>query len=270
MTIGIIGCGKMGEAILTGWIGARTGVAADLTPADFLIVGHSQQRCEQLRHRHGVRVQTDMSGIQAADIIVLGVKPQVLPEVLSQLAPHLEGAPHLVVSIAAGVACATIEAALPAGARVVRAMPNTPLQVGQGATAVAAGATATPSDEQLVCDLFDCLGLAVKVREDQIDAVAALSGAAPAYFAALIEALAVAGEQAGLPAAVAEALLVQSGFGTFDMMRATGASPEQTRLSVCSPGGTTLAALAAMDQAGFAASIQAGVKAAIDRAKELA
>ena len=270
MTICIIGCGKMGEAILTGWIGARTGAAAALAPADFLVVGHSDQRCEQLRQRHWVHVQTDMEGVDAADVSVHGVKPQVLPGVLEELAPHLATSPHLVISIAAGGASATIEAALPAGVRVVRAMPNTPLQVGQGATAVAAGASATPSDQRLVCDLFESLGVAVEVHEDQINAVAALSGAAPAYYAALIEALVAAGERAGLPAPLGEALLVQSGFGTFDMMRKTGASPEQTRVAVCSPGGTTLAALSAMDRGGFASSIQDGVQAAIDRAKELA
>lgn len=269
MTVCIIGCGKMGEAILTGWIHASTGRAAQLAPDDFLIVGHSAERCEQLARRHGVRVQQDCTGASAADVIVLGVKPQVLPGVLEQLAPHLEGAAPLIVSIAAGIPTSAIEAALPAGARVVRAMPNTPLQVGEGATAVAGGATAAPADVRLACDLFDCLGVAMEVSESQIDAVTALSGAAPAYFAALVEALAEAGARAGLPRSTAEALLAQSGLGTFRLMRETGQPAAEVREAVCSPGGTTLAALAAMDQAGFAAAAAAGVQAAIDRAKEL-
>lgn len=270
MTIGIIGCGKMGEAILTGWLHAQTGPAAAFGANDFLIVGHTAKQCESITHRYGVRAQINMDGIEKADIVVLGVKPQVLPGVLVDLAPHLEGAPHVVISIAAGVPTQTIEEALPAGVRVVRAMPNTPLQVGAGASAVAAGASATQSDLALVRDLFQSLGLAVEVAESQIDAVTALSGAAPAYFAALVEALAAAGEEVGLPRATAEALLVQSGAGTFEMMRKTGQTPEQTRVAVCSPGGTTLAALGAMEDAGFSASLAAGVQAAVRRAKELA
>lgn len=270
MTVCVIGCGKMGEAILSGWLHASAGPAAELTADSFLIVGHSDERCQQLRERFGVRVQQTMEGVGAADIILLGVKPQVLPGILADVAPHLEGASHLVISIAAGVPTETIEAALPAATRVVRAMPNTPLQVGQGATAVAPGISASAEDAQLACDLFDSLGLAVQVREDEMDAVTALSGAAPAYYAAFIEALVAAGARAGLPSETAEALLTQSGLGTFLMMWETGQTPRQTREAVCSPGGTTLAALGAMEQAGFAASLEAGVRAAIDRAKELA
>lgn len=270
MTICIIGCGKMGEAILTGWIHARTGEAAHLTPADFLVAGHSTERCDQIARRHAVHVQQGLEGVGAADSIVLGVKPQVLPDILEELAPQIANSPHLVISIAAGIPTAAIEAALPAGTRVVRAMPNTPLQIGEGATAVAGGATATPADVQLVCDLFACLGMAIKVHEGQMDAVGAISGAAPAYFSALVEALASAGAHVGLPASTCEALLVQSGLGTFQMMRETGQTPAETRMAVCSPGGTTLAALAAMDEAGFAESIDAGVQAALHRAKELA
>ena len=272
MKIGIIGCGKMGEAMLAGWLAASSGAAADISAADILIVGHTAERCASLEQRYDVRTQQGMAGIADADLIVLGVKPQVLGGVLDDLAQELaasDGAP-LVLSIAAGVATSTIEGKLGPVVRVVRAMPNTPLQVEQGATAVAAGVAASPQDVQLVLELFDCLGLAVAIEEEQIDAVGALSGAAPAYFAALVEALTAAGAQAGLPADTACALLVQSGLGTFTLMEATGQTPAEVRTSVCSPGGTTLAALGAMDEAGFARSLDAGVKAAIARAKELA
>lgn len=260
----------MGEAILAGWLGARSGAAADLSAEDFLIIGHTEERCAQLQERYGVRTQRTLDGAADAELIVLGVKPQVLGGVLDDLAQALGGrTTPLVLSIAAGVPTASIEAKLE-GVRVVRAMPNTPLLIGEGATAVAPGSSADASDARRICDLFDCLGVAVQVREDQIDAVGATSGAAPAYFAALVEGLVQAAVHAGLPEDVAQALLVQSGRGTFDLMQQTGQTPEEVRVSVCSPGGTTLAALAAMDSTGFTDSLRAGVEAAIRRAKELA
>lgn len=272
MKVCIIGCGKMGEAMLAGWLAASPDAPAALSAPDVRIVGHTAERRRVLEERYGVRTQQDMHGIADADLIVLGVKPQVLGSVLDELAGVLAEAARmpLILSIAAGVPTTAIESALGDGARVVRAMPNTPLQVGQGATAIASGSAASDQDAQLVKSLFDRLGIAVLVCEDQIDAVGALSGAAPAYFAALVEALVAAGEEAGLPAQTACELLVQSGLGTFCLMQRTGQTPEQVRTAVCSPGGTTLAALAAMEQAGFAPSLNAGVKAAIARAKELA
>ncbi|WP_165252478.1 pyrroline-5-carboxylate reductase [Adlercreutzia sp. ZJ304] len=273
MNICIIGCGKMGEAILAGWLAAESGAAAALSAQNFVVVGHTQERCDYLAKRYGVRVQRHMNDISDCSIIVLGVKPQVLGEVLDNLSAVLassQGEVPLVLSIAAGVTTSTIEGKLNSGVRVVRAMPNTPLQVGKGATAVAAGQTAFAEDVRLVCDLFNCLGLAVQVEEDQINAVCALSGAAPAYFALMIEALSAAGADAGLSYETACALLVQSGLGTFDMMCKTNQTPEQVRVSVCSPGGTTLAALAAMQEGGFSSALKDGVRAAMARAKELA
>ena len=131
MKIGIIGCGKMGEAMLAGWLAASSGAAADISAADILIVGHTAERCAALEQRYDVRTQQGMAGIADADLIVLGVKPQVLGGVLDDLAQELaasDGAP-LVLSIAAGVATSTIEGKLGPVVRVVRAMPNTPLQV---------------------------------------------------------------------------------------------------------------------------------------------
>lgn len=273
MKICMIGCGKMGEAMLSGWLHATSGVAAGISAQDVSIVGHTQQRNDHLAERYGVHVQTDMRGACGADMVVLAVKPQVLPEILPGLAEELvasDSTSPLILSIAAGVTTSAIEGALGPDVRVVRAMPNTPLQVGQGATAIASGSSSTDEDLRSVCDLFDCLGMAVVVQEDQIDIVGALSGAAPAYLAAMLEALCDAAASEGLSYETACALLVQSGFGTFDMMRETGQTPEEVRISVCSPGGTTLAALGAMEAGGFSESLENGVHAAILRAKELA
>lgn len=261
----------MGRAMLSGWLSAKDSPTA-IAPEDVLVVGHTPESCERIREELGVEVTSNIENAGEYDTIVLAVKPQVFPEIMGGLAASIRNfnTKPLVLSIAAGITCASIASALPEGARIVRAMPNTPLQIGQGATAVAGSSSATTQDVETVQRLFNSLGCAVVVEESQLDAVTALSGAAPAYFASMVEALVSAGIRAGLPEDVACRLLVQSGLGTFQMMIDRNQSPEQTRLAVCSPGGTTLAALSAMDAAGFSEVMDDAVSAAINRAKELA
>ena len=148
-------------------------------------------------------------------------------------------------------------------------MPNTPLLVGAGATVVAAGSHASAHDAQLVRELFACLGLALEVEEGDIDAIGALSGSGPAYVAAMIEALRDAAAAHGIDPQRAEALALQTVYGTAELMRQTGQSAEETRRAVCSPGGTTLAALSAMEAAGLPAAYRKGIDAAVQRSKEL-
>ncbi|MDO4290126.1 MAG: pyrroline-5-carboxylate reductase [Eggerthellaceae bacterium] len=272
--IAVIGGGKMGEAILGGWIASEKEPAAALGGANITVADPGVERRAYLSERYGVACVADASEIKAADVVLLAVKPQVLMGVLEGIAarPAFAGGEDgpLFVSIAAGMPTEKIEGALPVGARLVRVMPNTPLLVGAGASVVAGGARATRDDVELVRGLFACMGFAEVVDEGDIDAVCALSGGGPAYVAYMIEALRDAGAAQGLDAQLAETLALETVYGTCKLMRETGQAPADTRIAVCSPGGTTLAALSAMDEAGFAHVFDAGVSAAVRRSKELA
>lgn len=272
MRIVVIGGGKMGEAIVGGWIRANEGAARAIDAQDILVVDPGDDRRLLLAERYGVACAADISGVEAADVVVLAVKPQVMMAVLEDVSamPALMRDGVLFVSIAAGLTTARLEGALAPGVRLVRVMPNMPLAIGAGASAVTPGANASQADVSLVADLFGCLGKAVVVEESLMDAVCAVSGSGPAYVAAMIESLRNAGAACGLPPDVAEALAVQTVLGTARLISETGQAPEAVRESICSPGGTTLAALAAMDEAGFEEVFSAGVSAAVRRSKELA
>lgn len=277
--IAVIGGGKMGEAILAGWLAPENGLVSPDGSATFIVVEPTEARRDYLERTYGITAVDAVSAIErgldyeAFDLVLLAVKPQVLPEVLDQIAAVIDDdadAP-LLVSIAAGKSTTCIEDALaPRKAHVVRVMPNTPLMVGQGASVIARGSHATAQEADLVEALFSALGFARQVDEAAIDAVCALSGGGPAYVAAMVEALRDAAVEEGLDPLLAEQLVVHTIAGTCSLMQVTGQTPEETRVAVCSPGGTTLAALAAMEEDGFTASLQAGIHAAVRRAKELA
>lgn len=271
--IAIVGCGKMGEAAMAGWISCGDDVAKAFSSGDFVAVAPSPQTRERISRTHGVDTLPSVEGLRdmdgGIDIFVLAVKPQVMPDVLEQLSTLGITEGKLVITMAAGLPIEVYEKALPA-ARVIRVMPNMPLQVGMGASAIACGRLASQEDAELACALFASLGMAQIVDESQIDAVCAISGAGPAYVAYMVEALRDAGVSAGLDGDFAERLALQSVGGTFKAMSDCGTSPEEMRKSVCSPGGTTLAALAAMDRAGFKEMYASAVDAAILRANELA
>ena len=270
----VIGGGKMGEAIVGGLIGADEGAAATLSASDFTVADPGEERRAHLAEQFGVECIADGAEAQGAYVVILAVKPQVMMDVLagiSAVAAYQGGERGpLFISIAAGLPTSALEAALPAGSRLVRVMPNTPLLVSEGATAVTRGAHATDEDLAYAKELFACLGLACVVDEADMDAIGAVSGSGPAYVAALIEALRDGGVAEGLDAELAEKLALQTVLGTARLMTETGRGAEETRIAVCSPGGTTLAALAAMEEGGFTESLKAGVAAAVVRSKELA
>lgn len=280
--IAIIGAGAMGSAILRGWVASTQPPAADLAGASFIVIDPSADKREALASELGVSAYGDLDSATRAegtpDMVLLAVKPQILDGALVDLAASDwfgDARLPLVVSIAAGIKTSQIEGALCGGSanaavHVVRVMPNLPLQVMMGASVIARGAAASTDEAALVCDLFAALGFASQVEESQIDAVCAISGGGPAYVAKMIEDLTSAGVANGLSAELAQQLAITTVGGSFALMDETGIAPEALRKAVCSPGGTTLAALGAMDEGGFSTSIEAGVDAAIERAKELA
>lgn len=270
----VVGGGKMGEAILSGWLASDVAPADAIVPSDIQAVNPGEAKRVRLAREYGVECVADVADARRADVVVLAVKPQVMMGVLGQIAqlPAFQGGAGgpLFVSIAAGLATDRIQSALPEGAPVVRVMPNTPLMVGAGASGVCGGSSASADQVRLVADLFGCLGRAVVVDESDMDAVCALSGSGPAYVAAMIEALRDAAASQGLDAQLAEELALQTALGTARLISETGVSPREAREAVCSPGGTTLAALDAMDAAGFAHVFDQGIAAAVARSKELA
>ena len=217
----------------------------------------------------GVSVAASNAAVaeSTSGLIFLAVKPNLIPTVLSAIRDHVGDA--CVVSIAAGVTLAALEAGLKPGTRVVRVMPNTPCLVGQTAAGYAAGTAATPADMLLVGSLLGSVGTAVEVQPKDLDAVTGLSGSGPAYVFLLIEALADGGVRNGLPRQTALALAAQTVKGAAEMVLSTGRHPGDLKDAVCSPGGTTIAGVEALEQAGFRYAAMSAVSAATARSKEL-
>ena len=263
----------MGEAILKGLLASKLAPADELDAASFVVANPGLERRTYLQQSYGVACVEQAPECGAADVVILAVKPQVMGSVLDSIHKTVSKCPAYAqafyISIAAGITTSQLRAQLPEGARVVRTMPNTPLMVGAGITAVVSDGGASCEDVALVQSLFACLGTAVLVKECEMDAVCAVSGSGPAYMAAMIEALRDGGVEQGLSPQLATSLALQTMLGTARLIHETGASPEETRISVCSPGGTTLAALEAMNARDFSGTIQAGVAAATKRSKEL-
>jgi pyrroline-5-carboxylate reductase len=206
--------------------------------------------------------------IASADVIVLAVKPQTMGAVLTEIAEAADERP-LFMSIAAGIPIARIEQALPTGARVIRVMPNTPCLVRRGASGFSRGTHATPDDAQMVSQMLSAVGLAMELPEPLLDAVTGLSGSGPAFVYTMIEGLAAAGEAEGLTPQQALQLAASTVAGGAAMVLETGKSPAELREAVTSPGGTTLAGLAALEEHKFTEAVVAAVAAATRRSKEL-
>ncbi len=260
--LAVIGGGKIGEALVSGLVrrpGATDGI---------VVVERSPERAAQLVQRHGVRA-LDLAGAAAGcRVLLVAVKPQDVDALLAVLAPHVDPG-HLVVSVAAGVPTARIEAALPAGTAVVRVMPNTPALVDEGMSVLSAGAHATPADLDETEALLSAVGRVRRVPESQQDAVTALSGSGPAYFFFLVEAMIDAGILLGLPRTLAADLIVQTALGAATMLRDSGEHPVQLREAVTSPGGTTIAAIRELERHGVRSALIAAIEAAHDRSVEL-
>ncbi|MCZ2827903.1 pyrroline-5-carboxylate reductase [Modestobacter sp. VKM Ac-2986] len=260
--LAIVGGGKIGEALLAGLV-RRAGGAAGI-----VLVGRSPERTAAVATRYGVEV-TDLAAAAARSrVLLLAVKPQDVDVLVDSLAPHV-GPEHLVVSVAAGVPTARIEAALPAGTPVVRVMPNTPALVDAGMSVLSAGAHATEAHLDEAEALLSSVGAVRRVPESQQDAVTALSGSGPAYFFFLVEAMIDAGILLGLPRTLAADLIVQTAYGSAVMLRESGEHPVQLREAVTSPGGTTIAAVRELERHGVRAALIAALEAAHDRSVEL-
>jgi pyrroline-5-carboxylate reductase len=260
--VAILGGGKIGEALLAGLL------RGERTTADVVICEQHAERAVYLARTHGVAAVDVAAAAAAARTLVVAVKPQDIDALLGQLRAVLTPE-HLVVSVAAGVTTAHIEAALADGVAVVRCMPNTPALVDEAMTAICAGAHAGPEHLAVAESLLAAVGRVVTVPESQLDAVTALSGSGPAYFFFLVEAMIDAGILLGLPRALAAELIVQTAIGSAVMLRDTGEHPVQLREAVTSPGGTTIAAIRELEVHGVRAALLAAIEAAWKRSVQL-
>lgn len=262
-TVAVIGAGKMGETMLSGLLRAGW-------PASALIAtARREERAQQLRDRYGIQVLPNPEAIQAAEVLVVAVKPQDAPALLDELAPRIP-AEKVVISICAGLPTAFFEKRLPPDTPVVRVMSNTPALVDEAMTAISAGSHATGEHLQLAEEMFKPLGRTIRVPESQQDAVTALSGSGPAYFYYLVEAMTDAGILLGLPRQVAHDLIVQAAIGSAVMLRDSGEHPVTLREAVTSPAGTTINAVVELERHRVRAALIDALAAARDRAREIA
>ena len=251
-----IGGGKMGEALLRGLMTSRWAGADELAVVEKL----AERRAELTELYPQLTVTEEPL---AADDVLLAVKPNDVAEVVAGL-----GCTR-VLSIAAGVRLATLEELLPAGCRVVRAMPNTPALLGEGAAAVAAGSAASESDLDWAVGILSSVGTAQTVPEELLDAVTGVSGSGPAYVFLVAEAMMAAAVEVGLEAELADQLVRQTLLGSAKLLAEGGEAPEQLRRNVTSPGGTTAAALEVFEGRELRQIFSEAIAAAVARSKEL-
>jgi pyrroline-5-carboxylate reductase len=261
--LALLGGGRMGEALLGGLLDAG------YEPDAIAVAEVDAERRRELEERcKGVRVVPSPAwAVADAEVVVVAVKPQDVASALEQAGTSL-AEDALVISIAAGVTIAALEAAAP-GRPVVRAMPNTPALVRRAATAIAGGAHATAAHLETAERVLGSVGIVVQVPEAQLDAVTGLSGSGPAYVFLVAEALIEAGVLAGLPRPTADALVRETLLGSAQLLAAGDDSPESLRAAVTSPGGTTAAGLHALEQRGVRAALLDAVRAATERSRQL-
>ena len=260
-SVGFIGAGNMASAILSGALRCQA-----VRPEFVYLSDPLPEKADSFRAQ-GVHVTTsNVEVVDAADIIVLAIKPQMFETVLPELIGHTEG--KCVVSIAAGISGEYILSRLP-GIRLIRAMPNTPLQIGKGITSLTRCNDVSDALFDAVTELFRAAGETVVVSEDQINAVIALSGSSPAYFFRFANAMVQKGKELGLDEDIALKLTALAMEGSAGMLTKSGKTAEELTRQVCSPGGTTLAALSAFDDARLDSMVAEAMVRCVCRAEEL-
>ena len=264
LKIGFLGAGKMATALARGFCNAGLVKKNQLFAADPFAAAREHFAAET-----GAKTfAANLPVAQAAHVLILATRPDQVAAALAEIAGAF-GQNHLLISIAAGATLAKLESALPAGARVVRVMPNTPALVGAGAAGYALGRNATPADGELAQKLLSAVGLALPVKEALLDAVTGLSGSGPAYVYQFIEALSDGGVAAGLPRDVATKLAAQTVLGGARMVLETGQHPGALKDQVTSPGGTTIEGVHELEKGGLRATVISAVRAAADKSKKL-
>ena len=264
-TIALLGVGKIGESLLAGLLSSGW-----RTTDEIVATGRREERIREVAGRHGVRTTlSNAEAVAGAGLVVIAVKPQDFDTLLGEIGGLLTPE-QTVLSVAAAIPTAQIEARVAPGVPVVRAMPNAPSLVHEGMAGICAGAHAGDEHLALAEDVLSHLGSVVRVPERAMDAVTAVSGSGPAYFALLAEGMIEAGILLGLSREVSTQLVVQTMLGTARLLRDERMHPVELREGVTSPGGTTIQAIRELEQAGVRAAFLNAIQAAMDRSRELA
>ncbi len=262
--IAVIGTGKIGEALIKGLCASGWRKPSEIVAADI-----HRERLQAIKERCSVETsESNRDAVKDAAVIVIAVKPQDLPGLLQEIG-DLVSSEQTVLSVVAAVRTAAIEKHLPANVPVIRAMPNTPATVQEGMAGICAGAHAGDEHLALAEEVLAHLGAVVRVREEDMDAVTAVSGSGPAYFALLAEAMIEAGILLGLSREISTQLVVQTMFGTAKLLRDEHIHPVELRENVTSPGGTTIRAIRELERAGIRAAFLNAIQAAMERSREL-
>jgi len=262
MRIAILGAGKIGESLLAGLRSSDW--------ADIVATSRREERATELREKYGVEATTDNTvAIKNADVVVLAVKPQDIESLLGEVG-HLLQPSQTVLSVAAAITTQRIEKQLGDDVPVVRSMPNAPSTVHEGIAGMCAGRNAGREHLDRAGTVLRAVGDVVEVPEVQMDAITAVSGSGPAYYALLAEAMIEAGLLLGLSREISTKLVVQTMLGTARLLRDEQMHPVELREAVTSPGGTTIRAIRELEQAGVRAAFLNAINAAMERSKELA
>lgn len=264
MRLAILGTGRLGEAVLRGLLAAEW-----VAPGDVVCTARRSERADELTEAYGVSSTVDnRAAVHDAEVVLLALKPQTLLHVVEDIADAFH-AGQTVISLAAGTSTRSIEKLLPGDVPVVRVMTNTPVQVDQAMSVVAAGAHADSDHLRLAEEILGKVGKVRRLPEEHLNSVTALSGSGPAYFFFLAEAMIDAGILLGLPRDLASDLIVQTMVGSATMLAADGTHPVQLREQVTSPGGTTIAAIRELESSRVRAAFLNAIEAARDRADQL-
>lgn len=263
--VAFLGGGKMGEALLSGLLRSGGRTAGEIT-----VTARREERARELAGKYGVSSTLDNAeAVTWADVVVLMAKPQDMDVLLQQISEAVEPR-HLVVSFAAGIRTSFVEQHLPDGTVVVRVMSNVPVMVDEAMSVITPGKVAGEADLAVAEELLSYVGKVIRLKETHMDAVTATSGSGPAYFFLLAEAMIEACILLGLSRDVATDLIIQTMLGSAKMLRDTGKHPVELREMVTSPGGTTIAAIRHLEEAGVRAAFLNAIDAARKRSEELA
>ncbi|MBT0728060.1 pyrroline-5-carboxylate reductase [Rosenbergiella australiborealis] len=264
LKIGFLGCGNMASAMISGLVNSQA-----LPAKNILVFDRKPKTNSDLHDKFGVTAMSSAEQLaQTADYLIAAVKPNVLPDMLKKLSAHLRQE-TVIVSVAAGVTLATLASALPQQQKIVRVMPNTPCLVGEGMSSITPNDQVTEEETETVVTLFSRFGKAEVVSESLIHAVVGVSGSAPAYIYILIEAMADAAVLGGMPRAKAYQFAAQAVKGSAEMVLESGKHPGELKDNVCSPGGTTIEAVAVLEETGFRSSIMQAMQACIAKSDAL-
>ena len=263
--LAVLGGGKMGEALVAGLVASGWRSADDI-----VVTGRREERLAEMAKNYGVEVTTDnVAAVAEANLVVLAVKPQDIEALLGEISAHVS-AEQTILSVVAAIPTSFIEQHLTAPVPVVRAMPNTPSVVHEGMAGIAAGKHAEEKHVALAREVLEHVGRVVVVAENYLDAVTAISGSGPAYFALLAEAMIEAGILLGLSREISTELVVQTMLGSAKLLRDEKMHPVELREMVTSPGGTTIRAIRVLEQSGVRAAFLNAIQAAMERSQELA